>query len=97
MDVIKKIDDLGRIAIPKEIRRAMHLNGGDQVKIRTTKSAQLVITKYVPNFSGQLEDLRTEVQNWLSENNYEADEKLFEVFQETVNRLEVLEHEYCRD
>ena len=29
MDVIKKIDDLGRIAIPKEIRRAMHLNGGD--------------------------------------------------------------------
>ena len=29
MKIIKKIDDLGRIAIPKEIRRALRWMGGD--------------------------------------------------------------------
>ena len=33
MKIIKKIDDLGRIAIPKEIRRALRWMGGDEIEI----------------------------------------------------------------
>ena len=33
MKIIKKIDDLGRIAIPKEIRRSLRWMGGDEIEI----------------------------------------------------------------
>ena len=97
MDAIKKIDDLGRIAIPKEIRRSLRLMGGDQVKIRTTKNQQIVITKYLPNFSAELTELKNEVLDWIKENGYEPDEKFEDYVLEAINRLEIMEHEYCRD
>ena len=33
MIIIKKIDDIGRIAIPRDVRRALRWMGGDEIEI----------------------------------------------------------------
>lgn len=43
--IIRRIDDLGRVVIPKEIRRELHLNEGDPLEIYTDKGA-IVLKKY---------------------------------------------------
>lgn len=43
--IIRRIDDLGRVAIPKEIRRELHLNEGDPLEIYTNKGA-ILLKKY---------------------------------------------------
>lgn len=43
--MIKKIDDLGRIAIPKEIRRALRLMGGDSIEI-IQENNTIILKKY---------------------------------------------------
>ena len=39
--IIRRIDDLGRIVIPKEIRRELHLNCGDQLAISMGDSGEI--------------------------------------------------------
>ena len=41
-------DDLGRIVIPKEIRRTMHIREGDPLEIYTDNSEGVVFRKYSP-------------------------------------------------
>ena len=44
--VIRRIDELGRIVIPKEIRRTMHINEGEPLEIYTTSEGKIVFKKY---------------------------------------------------
>ena len=44
--IVRHIDDLGRIAIPKEIRRALHLEDGTQIEMRTNKNGEIILKKY---------------------------------------------------
>lgn len=44
--IIRRIDDFGRVAIPKEIRRAMHLREGDPMEIYTNKDGEVIFKKY---------------------------------------------------
>jgi len=56
--IIRRIDDLGRIVIPKEIRRAMRIKEGDPLEIFTSEEG--VIFKkydYTENVSGAISDL----------------------------------------
>lgn len=41
--IIRRIDDFGRIAIPKEIRRGLRIKEGDPLEILTTKSGEIII------------------------------------------------------
>lgn len=43
--IIRRIDDLGRIVIPKEIRRELHLNTGDQLAISVRGSDEISMRK----------------------------------------------------
>ena len=43
--IIRRIDDLGRIVIPKEIRRELHLNCGDQLAISMRDSGEISMRK----------------------------------------------------
>lgn len=54
--IVRRIDVLGRVVIPKEIRKTLKMNEGDPVEIYTEKSA-LVIKKYSPvkSLEGSLE------------------------------------------
>ncbi len=46
--IVRRIDELGRIVIPKEIRRSMRLKEGTPVQIYINKNGELTLTKYSP-------------------------------------------------
>ena len=43
--IVRRIDDLGRVVIPKEIRRSMHIHEGDALEIYTTQDS-ICLKKY---------------------------------------------------
>ena len=91
--MVKKIDDLGRFAIPREIRRSMRLMGGDQVEI-IQRDNTIVIQKYLPQFSSQLEEIKNALVEWAQENNTELSNTLLDSFQsliEEVQKVEIIE------
>lgn len=45
--IVRKIDELGRVVIPKELRRTFGINSGDPVEIFVT-GEEIVLRKYVP-------------------------------------------------
>ena len=53
--IIRKIDDLGRIVIPKELRRTLRIREGDPLEIYTEKDGEVIFKKYSP--MGDLADL----------------------------------------
>lgn len=46
--VVRRIDDLGRIVIPKEIRRTLRIREGDPLEIFTDKEGEIILKKYSP-------------------------------------------------
>ena len=44
--IVRRIDDLGRIVIPKEIRRTMRMKEGDPLEIFTSGSGEIMLKKY---------------------------------------------------
>ena len=44
--IVRRIDDLGRVVIPKEIRRTMRIREGDPLEIYTTKDGEVIFKKY---------------------------------------------------
>lgn len=44
--IIRRIDDLGRIAIPKEIRCNLHMEIGESVEIQVHKNGEIILKKY---------------------------------------------------
>ena len=46
--IVRKIDDLGRIVIPKEIRRTMRIREGDALEIYTGSDGEVIFRKYSP-------------------------------------------------
>lgn len=46
--IVRRIDDLGRIVIPKEIRKTMHIREGAQLEIFTDNSGGVIFKKYSP-------------------------------------------------
>lgn len=56
--IVRRIDDLGRVVIPKEIRRTMRIREGDPLEIFTDKDGEVIFKKYSPigelgEFAGQ--------------------------------------------
>ena len=56
--IVRRIDDLGRIVIPKEIRRSFRIKEGDPLEIFTDAEGEVIFKKYSPigelsNFAGQ--------------------------------------------
>lgn len=61
--IIRKVDDLGRIVIPMEIRRNFNIEEGDPLEIYTGDNGVIMLKKYVPETAciicGNEEDTRT--------------------------------------
>ena len=57
--IVRRIDDLGRVVIPKEIRRTLRIREGDPLEIYTEKDGEVIFKKYSPmgdltEFAGQI-------------------------------------------
>ena len=46
--IVRRIDDLGRVVIPKEIRRTMRIREGDPLEIYTDAGGEVIFKKYSP-------------------------------------------------
>ena len=55
--VVRRIDDLGRIVIPKEIRKTLRIKEGDPLEIFTDKEGEVILKKYSP--IGELSEFAT--------------------------------------
>ena len=44
--IVRRIDDLGRIVVPKEIRKVLRIREGDPLEIFTGKEGEIVLKKY---------------------------------------------------
>lgn len=43
---VNRVDDLGRILLPKEIRRVLKIHTGDSIEISTNNDGQIILKKY---------------------------------------------------
>lgn len=46
--IVRRIDDLGRVVVPKEIRRTLKIREGDPMEIFTEKDGEIILRKYSP-------------------------------------------------
>ncbi len=46
--IVSRIDDLGRVVVPKEIRRTLRIREGDPLEIFTDKEGEIILKKYSP-------------------------------------------------
>lgn len=84
--IIRRIDDLGRIAIPKEIRRICRIQAGDPFEIFTDKENEetiICLKKYDTNFLSPLNSLATAIDDEMYDANYKEERlKVRELFNE---------------
>lgn len=46
--IVRRIDDLGRVVVPKEIRRTLRIREGDPLEIFTDREGEVILKKYSP-------------------------------------------------
>lgn len=56
--IVRRIDDLGRVVVPKEIRRTLRIREGDPLEIFTNREGGIILKKYSP--IGELGELAME-------------------------------------
>lgn len=62
--VVRRIDDLGRVVIPKEIRKTLRIKEGDPLEIYTDRDGGIILKKYSP--IGELTEFATGYAETLS-------------------------------
>lgn len=61
--IVRRIDDLGRIVIPKEIRRSLNIEEGDPLEIYIdNKTKSIIFKRYLEN-KNTLEDIQDIIDN----------------------------------
>ena len=46
--IVRRIDDLGRVVVPKEIRKTLRIREGDSLEIFTDGEGKIILKKYSP-------------------------------------------------
>jgi len=69
--IVRRIDDLGRVVIPKEIRRTLRIREGDPLEIFTDREGEVILKKYSPigeltEFANEYCESLYEVTNYIS-------------------------------
>lgn len=67
--IVRRIDDLGRVVVPKEIRRTLRIREGDPMEIFTNREGEIILKKYSPigeidNFAKQYAESLAKVSGY---------------------------------
>ena len=62
--IVRRIDDLGRVVIPKEIRRTMRIREGDPLEIYTSREGEVIFKKY--SLLGGMDDFASQLCETMS-------------------------------
>lgn len=87
MYTIKKIDDLGRLSIPRDLRRTLRWMGGDEIEIIQNNDNSLTLKKYQPDFSDRLREVQETYQEWAQSNNLSIPPEKEQMFADLYNFL----------
>ena len=65
--IVRKIDDLGRVVIPRELRRTMAIREGDALEIFVDSEGEIILKKYLPGcaFCNNVEHLWGHRGKWI--------------------------------
>lgn len=63
--IVRRIDDLGRVVVPKEIRRTLRIREGDPLEIFTDREGEIILKKYSP--IGELGDFAKQYADTLAQ------------------------------
>ena len=63
LTVVKKMDDIGRIVIPRDIRNSLRWMGGDEIEIILNNDNTVLLRRYQDNTAQQLKELSLEWQD----------------------------------
>ena len=64
--IVRRIDDLGRVVIPKEIRRTLRIREGDPLEIYTERDGEVIFKKYSP--MGDLSEVAAQICDSIAKN-----------------------------
>lgn len=76
--IIRRVDDLGRVVIPRELRRTMGIREGEPLEIFTEGRDTVCFRKYETNLSGEVDHLKNQIETYC------------DLSRETLARIEIL-------
>lgn len=87
--IIRRVDDLGRVVIPKEIRRSLRIREGEPLEIYIMDRNTVCFRKYEITLSGEIDLLESLVYEYLESWEIKAKiQKLFKEVKELVKSEE---------
>ena len=85
--IVRRIDDLGRVVIPKEARRACNIREGDPLEIFLQDGA-VVFKKYLPNYRDDLVTALQAAADYYDD--YEDDRAIAEQLRKIAKEVDAL-------
>lgn len=85
---VHRVDDLGRVVIPKEIRRAYNIHEGDPLEIFLNEDGAVVVRKCDPDYRDELMATLQDAADYYD--NYEDDKAIAEQLRKIAKEIDAL-------
>lgn len=89
--IIRRIDDLGRVVIPKEIRRSMGLREGDPMEFYVSEDGELVLVPYHVSLSHQVRAMKELIENQLCTGDSPREDEALAYLEKAAKLIDKLE------
>ena len=89
--IIRRIDDLGRVAIPKEIRRSTGLREGDPLELFVTENGDIVLSPYRVSLAHQVRAMKDLISSQLRSGNSTREEEALSYLEKAAKLIDKLE------
>ena len=86
--IVRRVDDLGRVVIPKEIRRACNIREGDPLEIFIDEDGGVVFRKYIPTYRDNLMATLQDAADYYDK--YEDDQATAEQLRKIAKEVDAL-------
>lgn len=67
--IVRRIDDLGRIAIPREVREILNMEYGESLEFFIDKNCVILKKYHITPIKDEIEDLKKHIQDYYECNN----------------------------